>query len=80
MPQPLEPGLYSFGEEKGGGVSLTINVLGTFNLVTFERRVFGIAPNDLGPCDLPEEGEPVGALLTEEEEIESYIDTMRPAV
>jgi hypothetical protein len=71
--------LYSFGERTDGGkISLTVNVLGAFNLVTFERRVFGIDPDDLEPCDLPEKGEPVGALLTEENDIESDLEATRP--
>src|SRR5262245_52877430 len=62
--------LYSFGEGRDGcKVSLTVNVLGAFNLVTFERRVFGIDPDDLEPCDLPEANEPVGAAFTKEDEI-----------
>lgn len=69
--------LYSFGEEKNGTVTLTVYVQGEYNLVTFERRVFGINPDDLEPCDLPTGDEPTGALLTEREDIDEFIDATR---
>ena len=49
--------LYSFGEHEDGSVTLSVNVTGEFNCVMFERRVFGIKPEDLEECDLPDEGE-----------------------
>ena len=55
--------LYSF-EENG---TLTVVVSGKYNKVDFERKVFGIDPDDLKPCELPQEGDPLGAALTAEE-------------
>lgn len=69
--------VYSFGEEAGGKVTLTVNVTGEFNVVSFARRVFGIDPDDLEPCELPAPDEPVGAVLVQEEDIEAYIETRR---
>jgi hypothetical protein len=59
--------LHSFDEELSGEITLKVSVLGRFNLVHFDRTVFGIDPNDLEECDLPAEDEPRGALLTHEE-------------
>ena len=59
--------------------TVTVNVLAEFNLVMHERQVFGINPNDLVPCDLPQPNEPVGALLTEQEVVDN-IDAMRVMV
>ena len=41
--------LYSYSEDG----TMTVNVTGDFNFVAFDRRVFGITPDDLEPCDLP---------------------------
>jgi hypothetical protein len=48
--------------EPTGDIVLTVDVLGRFNFVALERRVFGIDPDDLEPCDLPAEGEMLGSL------------------
>ncbi|CAM5999267.1 unnamed protein product [Sphagnum balticum] len=71
--------LYSFGEHEDGSVTLTVNVTGEFNCVVFERRVFGIKPEDLEECDLPAEGEIMGALL-HGEEVDDNIDALRVMV
>lgn len=60
--------------------TLTVVVSGQYNVVMFDRNVFGINPNDLEECDLPDENESLGTVLTEEEDVESYIDTVRPIV
>lgn len=59
--------------------TVTVNVLGEFNLVIHERQVFGINPDDLVPCDLPPPNEPVGALLTDQDVVDN-IDAMRVMV
>jgi hypothetical protein len=56
-----------------------IAVLGRFNLVEFERQVFGIQPDDLVECELPLPGEPVGSRLTQEEAKDS-LDVLRVRV
>jgi hypothetical protein len=73
-------GIVSFSEAKDGSVTLTVSVTGQFNLVEFDRNVFGILPDDLEPCDPPAEGEEVGTLLTDKKEIDAYIDLIRPSV
>ena len=55
--------VYSFSE----GGTVTALVSGQFNAVLFETSVFGIDPNDLEPCDLPQAGEPLGSMMTDQE-------------
>lgn len=50
--------LYAYSEDG----TVTVAVTGQFNALPFERRVFGIAPEDLEECDLPDPDEPVGSL------------------
>lgn len=64
--------IYSFCEDG----TVTVVVSKEWNLVTFERRVFDINPNDLVPCELPSNDEVVGALLTPDE-VEDNIDMLR---
>jgi hypothetical protein len=47
--------------------TVTVDVTGRFNLIDFDRQVFGIDPDDLEECDLPTAGESVGTLCNEEE-------------
>lgn len=65
----------SYGEKEGGGVSLTVLVTGEFNQVIIDTSVFGIDPDDLEECDLPEG--PVGTVLTEEEDVEAFVVAVR---
>jgi hypothetical protein len=57
--------------------TVTVNVTGQYNVVTFDRYVFGIKPEDLEECDLPPAYAPVGTLLTEEAEVDAFIDIER---
>lgn len=59
--------------------TLTVNVLGEFNLVTTERRVFGIKPDDLEECDLPAKDEPLGVMVAPGDQ-EKFIELARPYV
>ena len=68
--------LHSFGEQPDGGVTLTVNITSEFNLISFDRQVFGIDPDDLEECDLPVDGEPLGEVLNEDEQSE-YINARR---
>lgn len=52
--------IYSLQEGKDDSVTLVVNVLGKFNYVAFERRVFGIHPEELTPCELPADDELLG--------------------
>ncbi len=60
--------------------TLTVDISGEYNWVTFARQVFGIKPEDLEECDLPETSELVGTLLTEEKDVEKFIDKVRPSI
>jgi hypothetical protein len=73
--------VYSISEPPGPGqpCTVTVDVGGAFNLVTFERRVFGVLPDDLGECDLPTEDEPTGVLFTEPADIATFVENMRHA-
>lgn len=66
----------SFGEGQDGAVTLTVTVSGEFNLVMFERQVFGIKPEDLEPCDLPTDDEITGTMLSQQDAMDN-IDAMR---
>jgi hypothetical protein len=46
--------LHSFDEEFDGKITLKVIVSGRFNLISFERTVFGVDPNDIEECDLPD--------------------------
>lgn len=58
--------------------TLTVNVSGEFNSIMFDRGVFGIKPEDLAECDLPKKDEKLGTVLTEEKEIDNFIEAIRP--
>ena len=47
-----------------------------YNFVLFEKRVFGVDPSLLEPCDLPEPDELVGTMLTQEQ-VENNLDILR---
>ncbi len=57
--------------------TLTVAVTGEYNLLAFGREVFGIKPEDLEECDLPESGEPLGVALEEREDVELFIRAER---
>ena len=60
---------------ESGEVTLTVAVSGEYNYVLFERRVFGISPDDLEECELPLPGEVLGTQMTQEEAHE-YLSTI----
>lgn len=49
-----------YDEYADGSVNLRVAVTGDYNVLAFERAVFGIEPDDLVECDLPEDDEVVG--------------------
>ena len=57
--------------------TVTVAVSGRFNCLAFERQVFGIKPEELEECDIPTDEEPVGAMLTEREDVKAFIDGMK---
>lgn len=63
--------LYSVDEpeDEAAPCTLKVDVLGEFNVVAFERRVFGVAPGDLEECDLPAPSEPVGSANVSVDEV-----------
>lgn len=68
--------IYSYSENN----TLTVKVLGKFNLITFERQVFGVKPEDLEECDIPSPDEKVGVMLTDPADIDKFIDEVRPFI
>jgi hypothetical protein len=56
--------VYSIDEPKDKNTipTLKVTVSGDYNLVVFERTVFGIKLEDLEECDLPSPDEPVGSM------------------
>lgn len=69
--------VYSVNEAKDSDdVTLTVSVLAKYNLVQFERNVFGISPDDLVECELPADSEQLGAALTQDQ-VQDNIDDLR---
>lgn len=69
--------VYSFSEEAGGCVTAKVNVTAEYNLVDFERQVFGVNPEDLEECDLPAPDEPLGSILNHPADLKRYIKKIR---
>ncbi len=67
----------SFSEGDDGRVTLTVGVTGEFNLVPFDKSVFGVSPDNLEPCDLPPKGTVLGVLLDDPDDKQRYIDMER---
>lgn len=65
--------IMSYSEDR----TVTVAVTGQYNAVRFDRRVFGIKPEDLEECDLPGPDEKVGTAITDPQAIEAHIDAMR---
>lgn len=61
--------IYSINEDG----TLTVFVSGEFNAVAFERRVFGINPDDLIECNLPGPDEPLGSMEMDPEAMREYL-------
>lgn len=57
--------------------TLRVNVSGEWNCLVFERDVFGINPNDLEECDLPNENEVTGTMLTKEDDVKAFCAMLR---
>lgn len=57
--------------------TVTMAVGGEYNLVSFERNVFGVPITALEECDLPGSDEDTGVLLKTREEIDVYIREQR---
>jgi len=62
--------LVSYSEDRTVRVSIT----GAHNATMFDRQVFGVGVDDLEECDFPASDEPIGTLLTEQADVDSYID------
>ncbi len=59
--------------------TVRVNVSAEHNAVMFERQVFGVAADTLEECDLPGPDETVGAVLTEDADIEAFGEAWRNA-
>lgn len=58
--------------------TVKVRVSADFNLILFERDVFGINVDDLEPCEIPK-GTVTGALLSQED-LNANVDAIRVAV
>lgn len=56
--------------------TVTVRVTGEFNIVAFDRDVFGVNPDDLEPSDLPGPDEVLGTMMTPTE-VDDNIDALR---
>jgi hypothetical protein len=54
--------------------TVTIGISGQYNYLMFERAVFGVNPENLTPCALPDSDEKLGVVLTRQEDIDKYLD------
>lgn len=61
--------LYAYNEDG----TVTVQISGQYNVVIFDRHVFGVNPDDLEECELPSEAAPHGTMLTEESEINEFV-------
>lgn len=66
----------SFSEGGDGKVTMTVAVTGLFNLVVFDRSIFGVDPDDLEACDLPDLDEPTGSVMSQDQ-VDDSIDELR---
>lgn len=60
--------------------TLTVNVTGEFNRLCFNRKVFDVPQDNLEECDLPGDDEVLGTILTDPNQINEYIDSIRPEI
>jgi len=60
--------------------TVTVAVTGKFNRCMYERNVFGVPLNELEECDLPGPDEELGAMLTEQKDVDAFINAVRPHV
>lgn len=67
--------LHSYSENN----TVTVDISGDYNLITFDRQVFGINPDDLEECDIPR-GELLGTAIVQNDDVEAFIDKIRPDV
>lgn len=68
--------IYSYSEDG----TMTVDVTGQYNKLTFDRRVFGIQPEDMEECDLPGDQEELGTVLTDRKDIDAFINAIRPII
>lgn len=59
--------------------TVTVAVTGQFNLVMFDRQVFGVNPNDLVSCALPGADESLGTALSSDD-VADNLDRLRVMV
>lgn len=60
--------------------TVDVNITRQFNYHIYDRRVFGVDVGNLEECDLPAPDEPLGALLTEEQDIRVFAEIVKPQV
>ena len=60
--------------------TLSVFVDAAFNEVIFERGVFGVKPDDIEECDLPDPLEPVGVIFTDPAAVDAVIDGFKASM
>ena len=65
--------LHSYSENG----TVTVDITGRYNLISFDRQVFGISPDDLVECDFPPSDEPIGTMLTKKEDVLAVVNARR---
>lgn len=68
--------IFAYGE--GGTVQVIVS--GQYNLIVFDRKVFGINLAELIECELPGPDEELGTALTDPAQIEAFVTASRPLV
>lgn len=56
--------------------TVSVEITGDYNLIAFDRRVFGIDPGDMEECDLPGADEALGARMSPEQ-LDANQDALR---
>lgn len=60
--------------------TLRVNVSAEFNFVLFARSVFGINPDDLESCELPDPGDALLGAVLSDSDVGANIDALRVLV
>ena len=60
--------------------TMTVNITGEYNYVVFDRNVFGIKPENLKECDLPDPDEKLGTEIKDRKNVDQYLETMKSIV
>ena len=71
--------ILGFNEGENKEITVRVEINAKYNLVPFERNVFGIDPNDIEECDLPSSGERLGDLGFTIEQYRDFLKEQKKA-